>query len=196
MVNDATFVMSPRNDSNKSIEMSPSPATSNVFERIIFDACDEIWADLESKQKRSVGVFKQPLSFYRPPNRLKCAQDYALAKIRKLMGRKCEARARRLHSDAHGSNGRFSPISISGNAFSNRRKRDVVDEILIQEMYEEEQNWSNFDLEEMEVRSSVKDLNTLLEEDSSMENSQSVTVETEERATNDSQIHSESHTSV
>lgn len=151
-----------------------------MFERIITDACDEIWTDLDSKQKHSVGIFKQPLCFYKPPDRLKCTQEFALTKILKLMGRKNNLKLNGSSGDVQRSNARFSPITINGNAFSSRRKRDVVDEILIQEMYEEEQNWSNFDLEEQEVRNSVTDLNTLLEEDSSMENSQSVVIETEE----------------
>lgn len=193
-VNDATFVLSPKNDSTKSLENSPLPITTNVFERIISDACEEIWIDLGATQKHSVGII--PLSFYKPPDRLQCTQEFTLSKILKLMGRKSSSKLKGFSYEMQRQNARFSPISINGNAFNGRRKRDVVDEILIQEMYEDEQNWSNFNVEEQEVRSSVKDLNTLLEEDSSIENSQSVVIETEEDRTESNQQSMGPNTSV
>lgn len=35
------------------------------------------------------------------------------------------------------------------------KKRDLVDEILIREMFENNSNWTNFDLEELEVKNNI-----------------------------------------
>lgn len=59
----------------------------------------------------------------------------------------------------------------------NRRKRDLVDEILIQELLEDEQKWTNFDLEELEVQNNVTDDIMALLADESVENTESSTEE-------------------
>lgn len=128
---DATYIMPPSpivNASQASDVPSPmSPPltnepTSNVYERIFLDICDEFMAEFKQQQKHSG---KQPLAFYNPPNRLICLQDYVVGRIHKLLGRQ-------------------SGLSIAGNnaqsirkptptmsfvIVNNRRKRDLVDEV-------------------------------------------------------------------
>lgn len=59
------------------------------------------------------------------------------------------------------------PSHVAQLTLNNRRKRDAVDEILIQELYEDEARWTNFNLEEEEIRNSVTDLQALLIGDTS-----------------------------
>lgn len=151
---DATFVKSP----SLSISSADSPASpsvheeTNLFERIISDCCAEIMREITAPEKQARG--RQPLGFFNPPNRLKCYQDFATNRIFKLLNR------------SHG-NRSILASQVAQLTYSNRRKRDTVDEILIQELYEDEARWTNFDLEEKEIRDSVPDLRTLLVDDSS-----------------------------
>lgn len=167
---DATFVKSP----TLSVLSPESPAATesneiNVFERIILDCCEEIMQEINSPEQQSICVFRQPLEFFNPANRLACYQQYAFKRIFKLLNRS--------HSD-DGSKcdeskpfnemmRTFLPSQVAQLTFNNRRKRDHVDEILIQELYEDEARWTNFDLEEKEIRDNVPDLRTLLADDSS-----------------------------
>lgn len=152
--NDVTFVKSPTLSTSSSDSPSSPPSTqdeTNFFERIISDCCAEIVHEIVAPEKQPGG--RQLLGFFNPPNRLKCYQEFALNRIFKLLNRPRGNRS----------------ILASGVAqltYSNRRKRDTVDEILIQELYEDEPQWTNFDLEEKEIRDSVPDLRTLLVDDS------------------------------
>lgn len=154
--NDATFVKSPTlSISNSDSPSSPSVQDEiNLFERIISDCCAEIMHEIAIPEKQPGG--RQPLGFFNPPNRLKCYQDFALNRIFKLLNR------------PHG-NRSILASQVAQLTYSNRRKRDTVDEILIQELYEDESRWTNFDLEEKEIRDSVPDLRTLLVDDSAAE---------------------------
>lgn len=165
---DATFVKSP----TLSVSSPESPAIeqneTNLFERIILDCCEEIMHEINVPEKQLVGVFRQPLEFFNPANRLACYQQYAFKRIFKLLNR------------SHSNDGSkcdetkpfnemmrtFLPSQVAQLTFNNRRKRDHVDEILIQELYEDEARWTNFDLEEKEIRDNVPDLRTLLADDS------------------------------
>lgn len=176
---DTTFIKSPEhNASNNSQNSPPYTNDQNIFERIILDVCDEIMTELSQQGKYPEGIFKQPLSFFKPPNRLLCIQQYALKRIFKLLGRSNNLPLASPTKSAgpSGSNYigiipnanvsiqgiRYLPSQMANMTFNNRRKRDLVDEILIQEMYEDEHKWTNFDIEELEVKSNVKDLMSLL----------------------------------
>lgn len=151
--NDATFVKSPTLSISSTDSPSSPPAQdeTNLFERIISDCCAEIMLEINVPEKQPGG--RQPLGFFNPPNRLKCYQDFAINRIFKLLNR------------PHG-NRSILASQVAQLTYSNRRKRDTVDEILIQELYEDESRWANFDLEEMEIREKVPDLRTLLVDDS------------------------------
>lgn len=151
---DATFICSPSN-------LSPSltPTIPNVYERIIRDCCGEIMEDI----KNDANAFRQPLAFYNPPNRLLCYQMYALKRIFKLLNRPNDGR----HDDCRNST--LLPPRMARLSTSNRRKRDAVDEILIQELYEDDSKWTNFTLEEEEIRQNFGDDLTKLLVDESLE---------------------------
>lgn len=164
---DATFVKSP----SLSISSPDSPAAKedvNVFERIILDCCEEIMHEINAHGKLTTETSRQPLTFYNPPNRLTCLQHHTLKRIFKLLNRPAANDSSR-NGDAKSYTGMrsFLPSQVAQLTFNNRRKRDAVDEILIQELYEDEARWTNFDLEEKEIRESVPDLRTLLTDDSS-----------------------------
>lgn len=173
--NDATFVKSPAatgidSPINSPVLLSPSVDETNVFERIVLDCCDEIMCDFDAHNNRIVGVYKQPLAlaFYKPPNRLLCMQQYVLKRIFKLFNGSLGNGTTKSHQQVGASTIRL-PSQVAQLTYNNRRKRDAVDEILIQELYEDEARWTNFDLEEEEIRNSVTDLKTLLADDSSVQ---------------------------
>lgn len=112
-------------------------------------------------------LFKRPLAFYNPPNRLNCLQEHALKRIYKLLNRPFVDDATNTVELKQINPRSCLPAHVVQLTFNNRRKRDAVDEILFQELYEEEMRWTNFDAEEEEIRSSVGDLNTLLLADTS-----------------------------
>lgn len=167
--NDATFVKSP----TPSFASPDSPVVQeeeiNVFERIILDSCDEIMHEISGLDKKLVAGFRLPLGFYKPPDRLKCLQQYTLKRIFKLLNRPFTSDTSNFSMEPKSYIGTrsFLPSQVAQLTFNNRRKRDTVDEILIQELYEDETRWSNFDLEEKEIRENVTDLKTLLTNDSS-----------------------------
>lgn len=163
---DATFVKSPTNSILSSDSpMSPAQDETNLFERIISDCCVEIMQEIVAPEKQPGG--RQPLGFFNPPNRLKCYQDYALNRIFKLLNRQ-HSSDRSIDNESKSFSGTRSILAsqVAQLTYSNRRKRDSVDEILIQELYEDESRWTNFDLEEKEIRESVPDLHTLLVDES------------------------------
>ncbi|XP_055300626.1 uncharacterized protein LOC129567583 isoform X2 [Sitodiplosis mosellana] len=166
---DATFVKSP----SLSITSPQSPAVqeeTNVFERIILASCEEIMQEISVPEQQLAADFRLPLEFYNPPDRLKCFQQHTIKRIFKLLNRSSDASNGSVgDGDAKLYTGlrSFLPSQVAQLTFNNRRKRDAVDEILIQELYEDEARWTNFDLEEKEIRDSVTDLKTLLADDSS-----------------------------
>lgn len=101
--------------------------------------------------KKDTNAFRAPLAFYNPPNRLLCYQMYALKRIYKILNRPCDGR----HDDCNDST-LLQPL-MARLSTSNRRKRDAVDEILIQELYEDDSKWTNFTLEEEEIRRNFGD---------------------------------------
>lgn len=142
-----TFLMSPRPSSAQveqiSSELSPSTEqSSNIYERIFLNICDEFMDEIRQQQKHCGLAYKQPLSFYNPPDRLACMQEYVLKRTNKLLGRSYQPYSQ-------------SQTQMSFMFVKNRRKRDLVDEILIQELMEDEQKWTNFEIEEIELQNNV-----------------------------------------
>lgn len=135
---------------------------TNIYERIILDICQECIAELplhppltipgvlpvtKSTEYTQIEKFKHPLAFYNPPNRLECVQQYVLKRVKKLIG-----------NGIYGQNNNSStllPTQIITVVSCNKRKRDHVDEILVQEMMEDESKWTNFDAEKSEVLNNV-----------------------------------------
>lgn len=191
-VDDKTFIKSP----SQIIKSQSSPTataavneTNAMFERIIVDVCEEIMTEYQLDQKNpSLG--KQPIAFYKPPDRLQCLQEHAWRRIKKLLGRPNGDAATK--AKANGTNGvqlmnaRCLPSQMANMTCNNRRKRDMVDEILIHELYEDEPKWTNFDLEELEVRNNVKDLSSLLADEPSIEENQTEDAEGDSSSTNES----------
>lgn len=164
---DATFVKSP----TLSITSPDSPATqdeTNVFERIIFDCCEEIMQEISAPESQAGGVVRRPIGFFNPPSRLRCYQQHTFKRVFKLLNRPYSSTGTPGDESQTFTGMRsFLPSQVAQLTYNNRRKRDSVDEILIQELYEDEARWTNFDLEEQEIRESVPDLRTLLADDSS-----------------------------
>lgn len=169
MRTDATFVKSP----TVSITSPESPALQheiNVFERIILDCCNEIMHEICAPEKQAGGIVRQPIRFFNPPNRLQCYQEHVLKRIFKLLDRPYSSNDKIDNESKSFSEMRsFLPSQVAQLTYNNRRKRDAVDDILIQELYEDESRWTNFDLEENEIRENVPDLRTLLTADESSE---------------------------
>lgn len=119
---------------------------TNVYERIILDVCKECIAELDIDTSTINGMkFKQRLAFFNPPNRLEYVQEFALKKVKKLL-------------DPNNSN--MATATQIGACV--KRKRDLVDEMLVMEMIEDESKWSNFDLEEKEVIENIVEQIVLL----------------------------------
>lgn len=168
-VDDATFVKSPTLSFDASLGSPAAQPTDdqNIFERIIIDCCDEILHDINTNATVDSNIFKQPLAFFNPPNRLRCLQEHALKRICKLLNRSVGDESSQQMESKQIDPRACLPAHVAQLTFNNRRKRDAVDEILFQELYEEEMRWTNFDAEEEEIRNSVTDLNTLLSADAS-----------------------------
>lgn len=119
---------------------------TNVYERIILDVCKECIAELDIDPSTMNGTkFKQRLAFYNPPNRLEYVQEFALKKVQKLLD--------------PNSSGMGTATQIGASV---KRKRDLVDEMIVMEMIEDESKWSNFDLEEREVIENIVEQIVLL----------------------------------
>lgn len=116
---------------------------TNIYERIILDICKECLNDFKAtfEAPQASEQYKDPLALYNPPDRLKCVQDFVYKKVRKYLG-----------MDSKNSQSSKKPFSIFG---AKSRKIDTVDEIIIQELYEEESKWTNFDEEEAEVKAII-----------------------------------------
>lgn len=107
---------------------------TNIFERLIIDMCREYFIDMKSHFE--INSFVGKLTFHRPPDQLKCTQQFILRKVMKTL----------------------KPTPITNQLctlVNSRRKRDHVDETLLQELFEEEERWTNFHIEEKEVIDSV-----------------------------------------
>lgn len=125
--------------------------TTNVYERIISDVCKEVFNECKLNSQKTNQNYLNNLSLYNPS--LKAIQVYILEKIKQLL----------LFEDDDKTGGennrRWSNITTGG------KKRDLVDEILIREMFENNSNWTNFDLEEFEVKDNIfNDLKKLIAE--------------------------------
>lgn len=142
--------------SKKSPKQASDASVTNIYERIILDLCVQCFDELPSRSTNQTPIdypstrhFKQPLSFYNPPDRLECIQQHVLKRVRKL-----------LRNSSVASVGFFmQPPCLSsighGRLVSSKRKRDLVDEILVQEMLEDDAIWTNFDVERCEVLRNV-----------------------------------------
>lgn len=144
VVANATFIMSPKTQFNAEQQSSSELASPtdqlhsyNLYERIFVNICEEIMEEMQQQESNHrTHAYKQPLAFFNPPNRLNCLKEFVVKRIQKLLGRQ---------------NHSIQP-QISYMIAKNRRKRDLVDEILIQELLEDEQKWTNFDVEEEEIQ--------------------------------------------
>lgn len=167
-IDDETFIKSPTPSFDTSTA-SPTVANDeqNIFERIILDCCDEFMHDINTNSVTNSIIFKHPLAFYNPPNRLKCLQEHGLKRIYKLLNQPMNSDSTNAIEGRQSSFRSCLPAHVEQLTFNNRRKREAVDEILFHEMYEEEVHWTNFDAEEEEIRNRVTDLNTLLSTDTS-----------------------------
>lgn len=188
---DETFTKSPAQATNSPTSTTTITAneTNEMFERIIVDVCNEIMDEFQIDQKNpSLG--KQSISFFKPPNRLLCLQEHAWRRIKKLLGRPNGDGVVRAKINGTNSvqqmNARCLPSQMANMTCNNRRKRDMVDEILIQELYEDEPKWTNFDAEELEVRNNVKDLSSLLADEPSIDENQTEEAEGDSSTTNES----------
>lgn len=123
---------------------------TNIYERIVLDICQECFAEIQQHLPNSqtylrAQKYKSPLVFYNPPNRLLCAQEFVLKRVKSLLN---VAGGGATDNGVHHQQRSPQMVTL---ACSSRRKRDVVDEILIQELMEDESKWTNFDVEEMQV---------------------------------------------
>ena len=128
--------------SNTIFAFRSDESITNVYEKLIIDLCHEYFDELKPPKKdvsfKTVKVDKRPLAFYNPPDDLTCMTAFVQKKI-----------ASALNPD----NFRCHQAPFMFNC--SKRKRDVVDEILVQEMTEDEIKWTNFDNEEIDVKNDV-----------------------------------------
>lgn len=114
--------------------------TTNIYERVISDVCKEVYNEFNSLSNNKNQNYLNKLSLYNPPDHLKAMQLHILEKIKQLL---------LLNNNNNKIDGPSTIIGGSG------KKRDHVDEILIREMFENNSNWTNFDLEELEVKNNI-----------------------------------------
>lgn len=107
---------------------------TNIYERVISDVCKEEFNSFTNNKNQN---YLNKLSLYNPPDHLKAMQLHIFEKIKQLL---------LLNNKIDG------PSTIIGGS---GKKRDHVDEILIREMFENNSNWTNFDLEELEVKNNI-----------------------------------------
>ena len=115
---------------------------TNIYERIILDVCKEC---MEGHQNILTNLnpdtYKNCLALFNPPDRLKYMQEFVHLHVQNLLGIE-----KKFNS------------TLKNSIFTiGRRKCDHVDEILIQELYEEELKWANFNDEEDEVKLAIID---------------------------------------
>lgn len=146
---------------------------TNIYERIVLEICSECFVEIPTAalsmmhHHRTVSIndhrtllgsttanLSYPLTFYNPPDRLACIQQHVLKRVNKLL------RNSTVSGQQHNNNGHHHQLAqqssqntfVGGNRLiSSKRKRDLVDEILVQEMLEDDAAWTNFDVERNEV---------------------------------------------
>ncbi|XP_055640088.1 centrosome-associated protein 350-like [Toxorhynchites rutilus septentrionalis] len=133
-----------------------SDHVTNIYEKLILDMCKEMYADLRPPPPdvsfRTAKHDKRPLAFYNPPDRLGSLQDHMKRKIKKILNEESLLQQQQ-HQNLHHCPMPF--LAFAGGTA--KRKRDHVDEILAQEMFDEEARWTNFDREEIEVKERIVD---------------------------------------
>ncbi|XP_055698555.1 centrosome-associated protein 350-like isoform X3 [Phlebotomus papatasi] len=144
--------------SNQSAELDKSEChnITNVYEKIIVGMCEEIYGEIKETLDtqydapfQRVRLYRNKLAFFNPPDRLGCIQEHILESIGRIL-------------PGAGSYPRQS-LQLPANS---RRKRDQIDEIVIEEMLEDDWKWSNFQIEETEVLDTMTEtiFSTLLED--------------------------------
>lgn len=137
------------------LENLSSDHVTNIYEKLILDMCKELYIDLRPLSPdvsyRTVKHDKRPLAFYNPPNRLACLQDHMKRKIKKILNEESLLQQQQQQQNLHHCPMPF--LMFAGGTA--KRKRDQVDEILAQEMFDEEARWTNFDREEIEVKERI-----------------------------------------
>ncbi|XP_053693592.1 centrosome-associated protein 350-like [Sabethes cyaneus] len=149
------------------LEKLRSDHVTNIYEKLVLDMCKELYTDLRPPSPdvsfRTVQHDKRPLAFYNPPNSLRCMQDHMKRKVKRILNEESLLQHQQQQQNLHhcpmpflmfnGGNGGPHVGGIGGG--SAKRKRDQVDEILAQEMFDEEARWTNFDREEIEVKERI-----------------------------------------
>ncbi|XP_055857324.1 centrosome-associated protein 350-like isoform X2 [Episyrphus balteatus] len=109
---------------------------TNIYERIILDICKEYLTEYKPiLTSADPNNFHSSLAFFNPPDRVKCMQEFIYKEVRKNLAMdKNTTEKSQLYS-----------------VYGHRGKRDHIGEIIIQEMFEEDNIWSNFYIEEEEV---------------------------------------------
>ncbi|XP_058818647.1 serine-rich adhesin for platelets-like [Topomyia yanbarensis] len=133
-----------------------SENVSNIYEKLVLDMCKELYIDLSQPPTdvsfRTVQHDKRPLAFFNPPDTLGCLQDHIKRKIKRILNEESLLQHQQQQQNLQHCPMPFLVFCGNGAA---RRKRDQVDEILAQEMFEEESRWTNFDREEIEVKERI-----------------------------------------
>lgn len=117
----------------------------NIYERLIIDVSDEFFYTFD----RQNGVVKNSLIFYNPPSELECLQNFIANKVEKI----CDPLTRD-DSLTMSSLDDFAPLNAYYNGRRNHKK-DLVDEILMQELIEDDPNWTYFEEEETIVKNDL-----------------------------------------
>lgn len=118
-------------------------STANIYERIIIDMAEEMFYSFERylEIEKHAGVLKNSLAFFDPPNELECLKENAVRKVDKICSPIIDVQ--------------LEVELISARTATNKKKRDLVDEILISELASDDSNWSYFDAEEKIVKNDL-----------------------------------------
>lgn len=115
---------------------------TNIYERIILDICKEYLTEYKPiLTSADPNNFHSALAFFNPPDRLQCMQEFIYKEVRKNLA---------MDKNTSDKNHIYS-------VYGHRGKRDHIGEIIIQEMFEEDNIWSNFYVEEEEVLELILD---------------------------------------
>ncbi|XP_001658279.2 uncharacterized protein LOC5569018 [Aedes aegypti] len=129
---------------------------TNIYEKLILDMCKELFTDVRPPKAdvsyRTIKHEKRPLAFYNPPDRLVCAQNFMKQKIKRILNE--DILLQQQHQQQLNLHHCPMPFLMFAGS-SAKRKRDQVDEILAQEMFDEEARWTDFDREEIEVKERI-----------------------------------------
>lgn len=131
--------------------LSDEDSFKNIYERLIIDVSDEFFYAFEkcATSEKQTGIIKNSLVFYNPPNELECLQSFINKKVEKI----CDPLAR----DESITLSSLDEFSSLNTYYSGRRthKKDMVDEILMQELIEDDPNWTYFEEEELVVKNDL-----------------------------------------